>query len=352
MPRRNLPPYVQVLWKGRKPNRTLRGYRGWWMRGSKRCFGPIRPTADEAHRDAVKMRDVRDSTTWGGAFETRANDWLDSLKVTATPDTLDFYRGKLANIYRTVPRSMPVDRITAAVLREFVREAREVHHLGNRTVQHCRRTLNGFFRWLVRRGFVRDNPVPNVEWPKPVDTRPDVFTRAELVDVLARVTDPWAAALGMFAACSGLRRAELARLRVADVDAVNRTAWVRGKSRDQNQAIADDADGAVALLLAAAKGREFVIPGGTDRSRRNTIAETFRHWQKKLGEPRWHSHALRHSMITIMLRDGAPQAAVQRAGRHASYATTQRYANLIADDVRAAQSRLRLLPKVEEKGHG
>ncbi|MFY9341146.1 MAG: tyrosine-type recombinase/integrase [Planctomycetota bacterium] len=350
MPRaRNLPPYVQVLRRDGK----IAGYRGWAMFGGTRKFGPTRRTANEAHRDALTMRGMGEAPAWGGAFETRANEWLASLAVKATEDTIAFYRSKLRNLYRTIPKTMPVDRITPPIVREFVREAREVHGLGARTVQHCRRTLNGFFRWMIRRGFLHHNPVSQVEWPKPVETQPDVFTREELQAALASITDTWAAALGILIACSGLRRAEVARLRVQDVDAPGRVLWVHGKTRAQAQPFAADADDAVALMLEAAKGREFVVSGTTDRARRNVIAETFRHWQRQLKEPRWHPHALRHSMVTILLREGTPNAAVQRAARHASYVTTQRYEHLIAADVRAGMTRLRILPKDEAaKQHG
>jgi integrase len=349
MPRRNTPPYVQVV----RRNAKIVGYRGWWMRGEKRVFGPLRETADEAHADAMNRRRAIDATPeWGGAFETRAKEWLQAIAVRVTADSLEFCRGKLTNLYRTIPKSMPVDRITPPVIREFVREAREEHALSARTIQHCRRVLNAFFRWLIRRGFVTANPCEQVEWPTPEETRPDVFRREELVALLARITDPWAQAIALFLACTGLRRAEVCRLRVQDIDAAQRMLWVRGKTRTQAHPIAGDADDAVKLLLAAADGREFLIGGSTDRARRNVVAETFRKWQKTLGEPRWHPHALRHSYVSIMLADGATNAQGQRAARHASFATTQRYANLIADDVRAAQSRLRLVPKVDEAAHG
>lgn len=349
MPRRNLPPYVQVL----RRNKVAVGYRGWAFTGGKRVFGPTRQDPDKAHDDAKRMREkAATESGWGGTLETRAKEWLAAIAVRVTEDTVAFYQGKLANIYATIPKTMPVDRITAAVVREFVREARDEKKLSARTIQHCRRTLNCLFRWMVRRGIATTNPIGEVDWPSPKDTRPDVFTEPELVAILDRITDPWARALSTFIACSGLRRAEVARLRVADVDADNRIVWTHGKTRSQPQPFAEDAVPAVATLLEHAAGREFVVPGTTDKARREAIAETFRHWQKTLGEPRWHPHALRHSLVTIMLRKGVPSATVQRTARHASYVTTQRYENLVAEDVRAGLTRLRIVRQDEKKAHG
>lgn len=347
MPRRNLPPYVQVL----RRNQRVAGFRGWATTGDKRVFGPTRRTADEAHADAIEMRKkAAASQSWGGTFGVRADEWLASIAVRVTSDTIDFYKGKLALVQQTIPKTMPVERIAAVVLREFVREAGKT--ASARTIQHCRRTLNGLFRWMVRRGIVATNPVPDVDWPSPEETQPDHFNERELASLLARVDDPFAHALAVVIAHTGLRRAEVARLRVADVDAGARLLWVHGKTRAQAQAFAPDADAAVAVLLSLAKGREFVIQGSTEGARRAVVAETFRAWQKKLGEPRWHPHALRHSLVTILLRNGVPFATVQRTARHSSYVTTQRYAHLVAEDVRAGLTRLRIVPKDEKAQHG
>lgn len=353
MPRKRLPPYVQVLWRDRA-RKIVRGYRGWATVGDKRVFGPTRDTAEKAHKDALKMRGAGvEATVWTGALKTRAEEWLTSIAATVSADTVDFYRGKLKNIYRTIPESMPVDRITSAIVREFVREAREKHRLSARTIQHCRRTLNGLFTWMQRRGFLHDNPTVNVEWPKPVDTEPDALNEVELAACLAKITDPWARDLAVFMAFTGLRRSEVARLTLANVDLTNRVLWVHGKSRAQSHPIGDDALKATTALCAAAESREFLIPGTSLKSRREKIAETFRRWQKHLKEPRWHPHALRHSVGTIMLRKGVSPAVVQRFLRHSSYAMTQRYVHMVEDDLREATSRLRLLGDDErEQDHG
>lgn len=348
MPRVNLPPYVQVL---RRPDGGARGYRGWWPVNGKRCFGPTRRDALAAHADAMAGRGAAQRPV-AGTFASEADHWLAAIGTRATADTVAFYRGKLANLYRTIPKTLPLERLTPAVLREFVREAVAEHQLGARTIQHCRRTLNAMFTWLQRRGVVRDNPCRQVEWPKPVDTQPDVLTEAELASCLARIADPWAADLALAMAYTGLRRAEVARLRVADVDVGNRVLWVRGKARHQSQPIDPTAVAPVLRLVEAAAGREFVIPGASDKGRREKVAETFRHWQKRLHEPRWHPHALRHSVATIMLRQGTGPAAVQRFLRHSSYAMTQRYVHMVAADVRNATAQLRLVKPDEQREHG
>jgi integrase/recombinase XerD len=235
---------------------------------------------------------------------------------------------------------MPIERVTPAVLREFVREAL-ARKLSGRTIQHCRRSLNTFFTWLRRRGVVRDNPVAMVEWPRAENTKPEALNEAELNSCLQRIADPWAAALARFLAYTGLRRAEMARLTVDAVDLVNGVLWVRGKVGSLCHPVPAEALDVAKVLLEHAKG-EFVVPGGTDKSRRSRIAETFRHWQRQLQEPRWHPHTLRHSVATIMIRKGVSPSVVQRFLRHASHAMTQHYIQMVGDDLRGATTKLRL----------
>jgi site-specific recombinase XerD len=53
---------------------------------------------------------------------------------------------------------------------------------------------------------------------------------------------------------------------------------------------------------------------------------------------------MRHSLATAMIRAEVDPLKVQRMLRHRSYSTTQRYVHLVADDLRSAHARLRLLP--------
>ena len=340
MARRNLPPYVA---------RTRDRFRGWAVIGGVRRYGPSRATAAEAHRDAVTMRGASDVPSWGGTFGQRVEEWIAGRQVAA--DTVTFYRGKLKVVYRVLPETMPVERITPAVLGEFVRSA-QAEGLAPRTIQHCRRVLHTFFAWCVRRGIVQANPVAAVDWPRVRDTMPDVLTEVELMRCLSSITDPWAADLAVVMSYTGLRRAEMARLRVAAVDLGDGRLWITGKARDQAHPIPDDAQQAASRLLKAAGDGEYVVPGGSELARRHKIADTFRLWQRRLKEPRWHPHTLRHSVATIMLRRGTDPATVQRFLRHSSYAMTQRYVHLVEADLRAATGRLRLLPDPPNVSHG
>ena len=354
MPRRRLPPYVQVLWadKGKK---KARGYRGWAMAGKRRVFGPTRAKADEAHQDALRMRKVATvAPSWSGTVKARADEWLAAIESSVTDDTLAFYRSKLANVYLVIPETMPLERLDQNKLQVFVREALHTHGLGARSIQHCRRVLNRLFVWLGRRGGVDSNPVGKVDWPKVEETDIEVMHEVELRTHLANVTDPYANALAVFFAYTGLRRSEVARLSVSDLDLVEGVAWVQAKTKNRSHPLDPEAVRAARTLvdLARENGRDMLTPGPNLHRRRQNISDLFRKWQRKLGEPRWKPHTLRHSVATIMVRKGVPGPVVQKFLRHASYAMTQKYVHMVEQDVRGAVGRLRLVDDGDAAQHG
>ncbi len=54
----------------------------------------------------------------------------------------------------------------------------------------------------------------------------------------------------------------------------------------------------------------------------------------------WSFHDLRHFFVTELFRNGASAAAIQQLAGHADLATTQRYADLDANDLRSAIERI------------
>jgi site-specific recombinase XerD len=54
----------------------------------------------------------------------------------------------------------------------------------------------------------------------------------------------------------------------------------------------------------------------------------------------WSFHDLRHFFVTELFRNGASAVAIQQLAGHADLATTQRYADLDANDLRSAIARI------------
>jgi site-specific recombinase XerD len=69
------------------------------------------------------------------------------------------------------------------------------------------------------------------------------------------------------------------------------------------------------------------------------LNQAFKRAQKRAGLSGWSVYDLRHYFVTKLFRSGAPAPVVQKLAGHADLATTQRYADVDADDLRDAIAR-------------
>lgn len=332
-------PFVQARSNGR--------WRGWAMVGGRRVYGPSRGTDGEAHRDAMNLRSGELSTPATTRTIGQAADAMHAELVgLRRPGTIDFYRQQAAAVFRFIDRDLPLARLTPAVLQELVRLAQE-GGFAARTIQHYRRWLNRLIGWCQRpprAWFTGENPIPMATWPKPRPDAPRVLDEADIAAKLEQLREaPADYDLVLFLAYSGLRRAELARLRGDDFDFARSAFVVRGKTADELAPITEPILQASRNLVARAaeNGTGFVVAGDDERRRVQTIDRLFRTWAARFDDRRFHPHALRHSLATNLVRAGVPAGSVQRMLRHSSYATTQSYVHLAAADLHAATGRLR-----------
>jgi site-specific recombinase XerD len=132
---------------------------------------------------------------------------------------------------------MPV--LVAAIRREHIEAFLiDLQEHGRRpaTVSQRFRSLQQFFRWLRDEGEIRESPMVNMHPPHVPEEPPPVLREAELRRLLAACAGPEflerrdTALIRLFLD-TGMRRAELAGLRLADVDFEHDVAVVMGKGR-------------------------------------------------------------------------------------------------------------------------
>lgn len=348
-----LPAFVQARRNGR--------FRGWAMVNGRRVYGPTRTDAIHAHRDAIALREGDTATpAVTKTLRAAAAAMHSELSGVRRAGTVAFYQQQARAIFRFVDGNLPLARLTPAVLQELVRLA-QLGGFSARTIQHYRRWLNRLVNWCQRpqRQWVRGpNPVPLVTWPEPANTLPDVLTEHELAGFLEQLrAEPFEHDLVLLVAYTGLRRAELARVRVQDLDLARSVLWVRGKVKEEAApiaaAVADAARRLVEVVTVRTTGAAgpsgYVVPGVDELQRVHWIDRMFRRWAERFGDRRFHPHALRHSLATNLVRAGVETGIVQRMMRHSSFTTTQRYVHLVAADLHGASARLRYVATENSK---
>jgi integrase/recombinase XerC len=198
------------------------------------------------------------------------------------------------------------------------------------TRRSARSHLRGFYTWAMRTGLRDDNPsayLPPVKVPhgKPKPATDDAMERALAVaDVTLR-------AMLLLAAYAGLRRNEIATLKVRDVEATRIRVTGKG-GRVRLVPIHPELHEALQAQIRRVYPSQYVFPGrfpGTHIG----VYYVWEHIKNATGGTP--PHHLRHRFATRAYRTGNDLRAVQELLGHSSPVTTARYV-AIDDDALAA----------------
>jgi integrase/recombinase XerC len=207
--------------------------------------------------------------------------------------------------------------------------------------------VRSFFRFLCRKGFIRQNPADLIFTPKQDRTLPGYLTVDDTFRLLDAVKGQSPAALrdrAIFETLysGGLRVSELAQANVFDVDFDQRIIRVHGKGNKER--LVPLGRKAIAALRAyrEALQQDGGIPPGRNgplvlnrsggRLSTRSIARFLDRTARACGlSVPVAPHVLRHSFATHLLDAGADLRAVQELLGHKSLSTTQRYTHVSVD---------------------
>lgn len=247
--------------------RTRNGWRGWFTLEGERRFLPQRATVREASEEAQAIRRAQRA---GGAFSgitigQLAERFLEDVRRVRTFGTWRFYHQQLEGAFGAIRRDTLLALVTPADMRHLI----TVHQAGKysaQTIQHRRAVLRRMFRWAKRQGLSSADPTEIVDWPPVHASAFDVLTGDEMRDVLQQLRAvPADYDLILVAVYTGLRRAELARLRVADVDQAADVLWVRGKVRNEPVPIVDEIRPSLLAMVERAPSDFLLAESAADR---------------------------------------------------------------------------------------
>ena len=267
-----------------------------------------------------------------------------------SPRTLTNYRHALATFRESVPEpGWP--ELRADHFRRYLFEKMKAG-LAKPTVRLHFAALRTFYRFLIERHGLKDNPLKQVQLPKLSRNLPVVLTVKQIDALLAaplalaktKQAPEWmrlrdSAILELFYSC-GLRLAEVAALDVKSVDGIAETVRVFGKGRKERVVpVGAPALSAIQKYRQAAgvnTGPLFINKSRRRLSSRN-MQESLKRYLAHAGIPRTISmHKLRHSFATHLLDAGADLRSVQTLLGHASLSTTQIYTHVTVERLKKA----------------
>jgi len=182
------------------------------------------------------------------------------------------------------------------------------------------RTIRALCNWMVKEGYLKDNPIQNIDVPKISKRIPPSLT-SEQVNLLIEQADCLRdkAIISLFAD-SGMRLSELTNVKTSDIDWEEQTITIWGKGSKQRKA---PFTGKTAILL-----KELISQNGTGGNIWHLtswgIVSVFRRLKQKTGLP-CNPHTFRRTFASNLHRAGLDIEHIMRLGGWESLDMVLRY---------------------------
>jgi integrase/recombinase XerC len=249
---------------------------------------------------------------------------------------------------RDTEASVSLQAVKPTQIRRYIAHLFDARGCDSRTVCRKLSSIRALYRFLKITGILENDPAAAIPGPSIAKKRPAPLKVDEVMKLLrtslAGRTDAAQrrdnAIMELFYA-SGMRRAELAGVRLADVDLAERTIRVTGKGNKErlvviNRAAAEAIEAYLRVRPRSADPALFLGRGGKALTPKH-VWRIFRDIYRVSGIQKHASpHTLRHSFATHLVENGVDLETVRELLGHESLATTGVYLQLAMGHKRRA----------------
>ena len=218
----------------------------------------------------------------------------------------------------------------------------------NSTIGNVYRVLNSFFEWCTTEGICPANPVKRITSIKQEKKPRKAMKRIELEYLRNACTNPRDKALVDFLYSTGVRVSELCNARIDHIDWERKTILIEHGKGNVTRPTYMNPVSEVSLktyLASRSDDSPYLFTRTRGRSAdpldaktvQNAIDRIVRLSGRKFSV-RITPHVFRHTIATVLLRNGMPVEQVQRFLGHANINTTMIYAEVRDEDVSRSHS--------------
>ena len=298
----------------------------------------------------------------------QTKEFLDHLKLERnySDKTIVSYQSDIEKFFDfLLTEGVLMDQVDLIVIRNFLTNELQ-NGVGKRSCRRRISSLKQFYKFMQKKGWVKDNPFLYIQTPKTEKKYPHALYKEQVADVLknnALRTDELAirdqAILCVLYYC-GLRAAELVALTMQDVNLRNRVLVVKHGKGDKERLVpfTDECRDAIQKYLnderpkLASKTKKlestlFLNDKGNKLTTRGLeyILDSI---QEKTGTfVGLHPHILRHSFATHLLENGADLRVIQDLLGHKSLNATQVYTHVTTEAMK--QEYIDAFPRARKK---
>lgn len=241
-----------------------------------------------------------------------------------------------AKYFQRAPDQLGPDDIRAYQLHLLQERKQGVRTVGTQTA-----ALRFFFCKTLKRNY----PVEEVPYPRAPRKLPIILTQEEAIRLIDSASNLFHRAMLMTLYSTGMRRAELCHLQVADIDSVRMLIHIRhGKrNRDRNVPLSPKLLETLREYWRWMHPKTYLFPGTKDGWRADkpitpkVLWEACREAAQAAGITKdVRPHLLRHSFATHLLENGADLPTVQLLLGHSDLKATSIYLHLSERHLKAA----------------
>ena len=250
--------------------------------------------------------------------------------------TLNLYKLVLENFFATIGKNMR--DIASNDIRVYLYNLQQVKQLSDRTLDHRRIILNGFFKWCWEEGYIEKNPCASIK-PIHYESKPrEPLNDVEMEKMRKACKTPREAAIVEILYSTGCRCSELSNLMISDVNLETREVHLFGKGKKHRTSYLN-ARALVAIKLYLMQ-RIDDCPYLICTMRRpwaqlkvGGIEEVVKKIGKRAGIEGIFPHRIRHTFATDALEHGMAVQELQSLLGHSSIDTTMIYAKVKPSEV-------------------